>query len=180
MADKNYSEFTEAEETDEIVYLVGYLNTAANGERRINITKIFDAAIPLSGTTEGNPVTGDVEILGGDGDIVKVFQNGKELVFDDDEGTISIGVLRSGVESIFTFANNNFGFVLNFGDVPINFSFSNEGIYCNADLSSTFGLEPDKYYVQKKYVDDNFIPEAPEDGNAYVRKDGAWVDITTL
>lgn len=26
----------------------------------------------------------------------------------------------------------------------------------------------------------NFIPEAPKDGKAYVRKNGAWVDLTTL
>lgn len=26
----------------------------------------------------------------------------------------------------------------------------------------------------------NVIPEAPQDGKAYVRKNGQWVDITTL
>jgi hypothetical protein len=31
-----------------------------------------------------------------------------------------------------------------------------------------------------KLAQNNFIPEAPKDGKAYVRKDGAWVDLDTI
>lgn len=52
-----------------------------------------------------------------------------------------------------------------------------KGLYATAYHGANYD---DNTYVQKKYVDDNFVPKAPNDGNAYVMKNGAWVDINSL
>src|SRR5690606_3370722 len=62
----------------------------------------------------------------------------------------------------------------------------NDDININSTTPSTFkGLRGDHYYganyddntwVQKKYVDDNFVDEAPVNGKPYARQDGDWVE----
>ena len=59
MANKKFSEFTLEETPGEGVFVVGY---AGGVNIRIPIAALMGAFIPLAGTAEGSPVTGDVEM----------------------------------------------------------------------------------------------------------------------
>src|SRR5690606_23020193 len=61
----------------------------------------------------------------------------------------------------------------------------NSSVEIHSTNSAFKGIEATEYYgtnyddntyVQKKYVDDNFVEDVPSDGTIYGRQDGYWVD----
>ena len=143
------------------------------------ITKswFFNNSIPLSGTTPGNPVTGDIEMttsdlihLGGDGDD-KLFtlETGKFPLYVSnvakqslrsswyDDSLASVGALGIGEGVVRSIVSED-GFFTNYTELNLTGQYK-----FNSDDPSAKGFDSDFYYganytdntyVQKKYVDD--------------------------
>ncbi len=131
--------------------------------------------IPLSGTTVGNPVTGDIEFIG-DGEITSLIAKKSEtqitnLTFDTDENSIYLKTIAPLLEAMLTLSSSEAVLIqidtfnieynslrVNEFGVEINSTKSNpRGIISQQDYSANI---TDLDYPQKIYVDSRFLEVA--------------------
>jgi hypothetical protein len=120
--------------------------------------------IPLSGTTAGNSVSGDVELKSDNFDIISIKSGlDKKLTFDNDSDLITLrkGNTRLDLDSISVYMsisdiNNNtqIGVTLD-GVQVISSNPLSKGLSGISDFTSNIDSLD---YVQKKYVDNKFAP----------------------
>lgn len=133
--------------------------------------------IPLSGTTEGNPVTGDIE-FNPDNQIYKIFKTNTDELFN---GEISFQDTFLQIKSNSTFNENILSQILfspgnlyistqngilemsslNIDNLGFNFSpgsNASKGLFSSIYFGANYD---DNTYVQKKYVDDAIAENSP-------------------
>lgn len=135
---------------------------SVNGQTGVVVLDAEDVgAIPLSGTTAGNPITGDLEIKGDSFDIVRIFQFNPILEFtnfiefNNDSPVFRIGSenLISGEVAFLDFTEGNLSIQTKDNIINVN---SNQAIDGGRGLSGGDDYTPnitDLDYTQKKYVD---------------------------
>jgi hypothetical protein len=144
-----------------------------DGVTQLIASSIAGDFIPLSGTFEGNPVTGIVKFQSSGGGVIEIniaeFEGAIELKSNDGVGVANIGSSALNYSGEYLSGESQLPF-------SNTFLFSQQiGFLLTSDSENSLGLSADRYfgvnytdntYVQKKYVDDianNTIAEVSTD-----------------